>query len=166
MTRAYLRLDPGFFERKAIDQGYPLPAVSALVGCLCLGDSQPTRGTFRDEKVLRTLLGPAGRWVSFLLERGDLVRDGSRIVVDGWKEWQEGDLTVAERMVRLRNRKRNGAVTDGVTGRLAEAVATERYESGGGAQSRAPRMGHAKPGVHDGSDANCAVCAPLRAGAA
>jgi hypothetical protein len=142
MTRAYLRLDPNFFERKAIDQGYPLPVLAAFIGCLCLADSQPQRGVFRDEKVLRTLLGPAGRYLPQLIERGDLVRDGSRIRVDGWDIWQEGDVTVADRMARYRNKHRNSgrnSPSDG--GRLAEALAVQSV-SGGGAPSRAPSLSH------------------------
>ena len=164
MTRAYLRLDPNVFERKAIDQGYPLPLLAAFIGCLCLADSQPQRGVFRDERVLRTLLGPAGRYLPQLIERGDLIREGSRLRVDGWDIWQEGDVTVADRMARYRNKHRNAdrnSPSDG--GRLAEAIA-ERSISGDGAPLRAPSNGkpenglpsgnvmgwRPKPGLHDG----------------
>jgi hypothetical protein len=110
MARAYLRLDPAFYEKK-LEQGYPLAAIGALCGVLCLAELQPARGRFRDLAVLKALLGPsASRQVPFLVEHGDLIPEGSRIYVDGWDEWQEGDVTVKERMVRVRNRKagRNG----------------------------------------------------------
>ena len=105
MARAYLRLDPAFYEKK-LEQGYPLAAIGALAGVLCLAELQPARGRFRDLAVLKALLGPtAAKQVAFLKERGDLVDENGRIYVDGWDEWQEGDVTVKERMQRVRNRK-------------------------------------------------------------
>lgn len=126
MSRAYVRLDPAFFERKAIDQAYPPGAVAALVGCICLGEAQPTRGTFRDERLLRALLGPVGKWVKYLLDQGDLVhRNDGRLYIDGWEEWQEGDWQVKERVARIRNRKRANStpatVTSSVTDRPSGA---------------------------------------------
>lgn len=107
MARAYLRMDPAFYEKK-LEQGYPLAAIGALCGVLCLAELQPARGRFRDLAVLKALLGPAAaKQVAFLMERGDLVPEGGRIYVDGWDEWQEGDVTVKERMARVRNRKAN-----------------------------------------------------------
>ena len=107
MTRAYLRVDPGFYERKVIEDRYPLPAVAALIGCFCLGEMQPTRGRFRDVSVLRALLGPAAKWTAYLIEQGDLIVQGNGTVyIDGWDEWQEGDVTVKERMQRIRNRRK------------------------------------------------------------
>jgi len=145
MSRAYLRLDPGFYERKAIDQGYPLPAVAALIGVLCLADSQPQRGSFRDEKLLKVLLGPGARWVGLLIERGDLIQEGQRLRVDGWEIWQEGDLTVHDRMIRFRNKhnapnrnESNGADRNGASshagdahGRSAEALAGQSGSDSG-----------------------------------
>lgn len=106
MTRAYLRLDPGFYERK-LEQGYPIPAIAAYIGCLCLAEHQSQRGYFRDRSVLRALLGVAGaRWVAYLLEHGDLLElPGGRVYVDGWEEWQEGDVTVKDRMAMVRQRQ-------------------------------------------------------------
>ena len=114
MSRAYVRFDPAFFERKAIEQHYPLAAVAALAGCICLGESQTPRGHFRDERLLKALLGPAGRWVAYLIERGDLVRPkgNGQLYLDGWEEWQEGDWQVKERMARVRNRKRADSSVD------------------------------------------------------
>jgi hypothetical protein len=107
MTRAYIRVDPGFYERKVFEDRYPLPAVTALVGCLCLAEMQPVRGRFRDLSVLRALLGRGSRWTAYLIEQGDLiVQDGGSVYIDGWDEWQEGDVTVKERMERIRNRRR------------------------------------------------------------
>ena len=107
MTRHYLRIDPMLYERKVIRQGYTLPEFGAYVATLTLAESQPDRGRFRDERLLRALLGPGSRHVKTLMERGDLVSlpDG-RIYIDGWDEWQEGDVTVAERVARIRNRKK------------------------------------------------------------
>src|SRR6266566_4353632 len=110
MTRAYLRLDPNLPDHK---ESYPDGALASFVLTLCLADQQSPRGRFKSERLLRVLLGKRGRWVPFLLQKRDLIlqKDG-RIYVDGWDEWQEGDVTVPERMARLRARK---DVTNGVT---------------------------------------------------
>lgn len=196
-TRAYIRIDPGFYERKALDQKYPAGAVAALVGCLCLGESQPQRGRFRDRRVLAVLLGPQARWIPFLIEKGDLVERDElpRLYIDGWHEWQEGDVTVPERMARLRHRReqRTVGVTAPVTPDVTVPVTTPRSDggrrsgggggsggadkSGGGSPSNgAPRPGYANgperlPGEapvpkHEGQHEDCLVCEPIRAAAA
>lgn len=128
-VRAYIRTDPGLYERKALGilpdgtrvAAYPAAAFVAFMGCLGLAEEQPQRGRFKSERILRELLigadgsgRPYARQLPYLFERGDLVRlaDG-RVYVDGWDHWQEGDVTVAERMRRLRHRK--AGVTNGVT---------------------------------------------------
>ncbi len=114
MSRAYIRVDPGFYERKALRQGYPLGAVAALIGCLCVAETQPQRGRFRDRKVLRVLLGPGSRWIDFLIEHGDLseqVADSGKqgasheLYIEGWDEWQEGDVTPPARMAAIARRR-------------------------------------------------------------
>lgn len=164
--RAYFRADPYIYDRKVLGvdengalidswEPYSLQLFATFVGCLALADHQPQRGYFRSEGILRELLRggvPAGaaaaRLVPELIRRGDLiVKPGGRIYVDGWEEWQEGDLTVAERMRRYRARRshRNGVtpeVTPAVTaarrardarGRSAEAEAVSISGGGGGA---------------------------------
>jgi hypothetical protein len=112
MARAYLRLDPGFFEKKVLSQGYPAGAAIALIGVLCLAEHQPDRGRFRNERVLRALLDTYGRWIPYLKEHGDLVVESDgRLYPPGWSEWQEGDHTVAERVRRIRARARDTAPT-------------------------------------------------------
>jgi hypothetical protein len=108
VTRAYIRLDPAFDERK---DHYPDGAYRALVACLCMAESQVARGRFRNLDYLKRLLGKRGRWVGYLMDNGDLVAlEDGRVYVDGWDEWQEGDVTVGERMQRLRKRRqRNGS---------------------------------------------------------
>ena len=56
----------------------------------------------------------AASYVNFYIANEVVVAlaDGS-LYVDGWNEWQEGDVTVKERMARLRNRHRNNGVTEG-----------------------------------------------------
>lgn len=74
---------------------------------------QTTPGRFRSLKALSGSMPAAyAKLVPFLIDQGDLVElsDGS-VYIDGWDEWQEGDITVRERMARLRNRRRNGGVT-------------------------------------------------------
>jgi hypothetical protein len=114
-TRAYLRLSPRAFHEKVVVDRYPPGAFAAFLAVLCLAEEQPERGRFRSEKLLRLLLDePAegvhvgwGKWLRHLVDHGDLVRQkGGVLYVAGWDEWQEGDVTVTERMNRLRSRKR------------------------------------------------------------
>ena len=115
MARAYLRLDPDFFDRKAIDQKYPPGAVAALIGALCHAEHQPKRGRFRDVRVLKALLGPLAKWIPFLIEHRDLVSKKGELYVDGWDEWQEGDWKVGERVKRIRSRQKATSDTPDVT---------------------------------------------------
>jgi hypothetical protein len=92
LPRAYLRIDPN------VDQVYP-ELRNTFVGLLCSGHRQPHRGRYRDRRLVEALHSKP--FVRRCYERG-------------WDEWQEGDLTVADRMRRMRDRrrqKRNG-VTD------------------------------------------------------
>ena len=102
LPRAYLRIDPN------LDHTHPDPGL--YVRLLCAAARQPDRGRFKDRVLLDRALGKAG--ARKLIDRGDVVTlpDG-RAYVDGWDEWQEGDLTVADRRRRMRERrksKRNG----------------------------------------------------------
>lgn len=107
MARAYLRFDPRLFEKKVVEQGYPLPLFAAFVGTICEAEHQPVRGSFRNDRVLRALLGPAARFVPELIARGDLVsHQGGSLTVDGWEQWQEGDMPVPTRLAAIRNRAR------------------------------------------------------------
>lgn len=139
MSRAYLRCDPAMFERKVIQQGYPPLTYAAFSAILCLADSQPVRGRFRDERLMRALLGPLSRQAGALLERGDVIPatdhrecgncpsgHGSpgQLYVDGWDEWQEGDWQVKERMARVRGKKRNkGDGSDRIPDRIPTVLA-------------------------------------------
>jgi hypothetical protein len=121
VSRAYLRVAPEMFERK-LEQGYTPAQIGAFIAVLCLADSQPRRGWFRDETVLRALLTPPfARYLPFLMQQKDLVRHGKSLYVDGWTEWQDGDFTVAERMKRLRERQKS---TEDVT-TITPPVVTE-----------------------------------------
>jgi hypothetical protein len=111
--RAYHRVDPLMDERK----GHYTPAQFAtFLKVQLVAGRQTTRGRFRSLAALKTMLPSAyARHVDFLVAEGDLdiQKDGS-IYVDGWDEWQEGDVTVGERMRRMRDRrkrKRDGRVT-------------------------------------------------------
>ena len=66
MSRAYLRLDPGFDEHK---ESYPDGPYAALICVLCLAESQPFRGRFRSVKYLRALMGKRGRHLAYLIKR-------------------------------------------------------------------------------------------------
>ncbi len=128
MPRAYLRLDPGFYERKVIDQGYPAGAALALIGALCHAEYQPTRGRFRSPAILKTLLGPHAKWVQYLIDHKDLVVKKGQVYIDGWDEWQEGDWKVRERVQRIRARRSVTVdVTPGVT--VGVTVGTVTHET-------------------------------------
>lgn len=100
------------------EEPYPLAAIGALVGVWCQAESQPVRGRFASERLLRTLLeGPdrnptgraAARLLPYLIERGALIRkSGGVLYVNGWDEMQEGeanDSTVRTRKYRERIRQ-------------------------------------------------------------
>lgn len=108
--KAYLRIDPLLDERKS---HYTPAQLGAFVKVLALASRQKERGRFRSIKGLLGALPAAyGRYVSFLMDQGDLVeRADGTLYFDGYDEWQEGDLTVGERMARLRNKHRNGGVS-------------------------------------------------------
>jgi hypothetical protein len=114
LPRAYLRMSPN------LDQ-HPDPLGMVLL--LCAAARQPTRGLFKDRRVLERVVGR--KRVKEMLERRDVVEVSAGYYVEGWEEWQEGDMTVAERMRRMRARKRhpvtpqpsprrNGVTTDAV----------------------------------------------------
>lgn len=107
--RAYHRVDPLMDERKS---HYTPAQFGAFLKVQLLAGRQTHRGRFRSQRALEGALPAAyAKHVPFLIEQRDLVvlEDGA-LYLDGWDEWQEGDVTVKERMARLRNRHRNGAV--------------------------------------------------------
>jgi hypothetical protein len=101
-------------ERK----GHYTPAqLGAFLKVQLVAGRQTSRGRFRSIAAIRAILPAAyARHIDFLVAEGDLdvLTDGS-VYVDGWDQWQEGDLTVKDRMAALRNRRRNGTVTSTVT---------------------------------------------------
>lgn len=159
--RAYLRLDPNLADMKA---HYPDGAFRAFVEVLCFAEQQPTRGVFRNRKLLAVLLDKRARWIPFLVERGDLLTmTTGHLIVEGWQEWQEGDWKVSERMSRVRNRERPTPAT--VTTATVATDTTDTPDtvttpsSGGGkrssgkqiAEAGAPRPTGKKPHVvYDG----------------
>jgi len=106
LPKAYLRIDPN------LDQTHPDPG--AMVCLLCAAARQPVRGRFKSRELLERVLG--ADLAAKLVAWGDVkeAEDGSWHV-DGWGIWQEGDLTVSERMRRYRSRVRNNGVTPTVT---------------------------------------------------
>lgn len=130
MPRAYLRLDPGFDDRK---YAYPDGPYAALIATFCLAELQTQRGRFRSFDYLTRLLGKRGRHAKYLLENGDLVElpDG-RVYVEGWDEWQEGDWKVTERVARIRDRqKAERDVTPDVTVPVTVDVTPDRLSGSG-----------------------------------
>lgn len=109
LPKAYLRMDPNI-DQHADCEG--------MVMLMCAANRQPIRGRFQPEFVVR-LLGKR-RAQQFMTarpgkRRPDLAQlDDGTLYLDGWEEWQEGDLTVGERVRRLRA-KRYSTVTAPVT---------------------------------------------------
>jgi hypothetical protein len=106
MPRAYLRIDPN------IDQ--TVGDLEGFVRLLCSAARQPERGRFRDRAILDRSVGRVR--VGRMIERGDVsVLEDGRLYVQGWDEWQEGDLTVGERMKRMRARRKSAKTVSHVT---------------------------------------------------
>lgn len=119
LPRAYLRMDPN------LDQ-HPDP--DGMMRLMCAAARQPIRGHFKFRSTIVDILGEPR--VRAMIRRDDIVKtaDGGWYL-DGWDEWQEGDLTVAERMRRMRarrtaqrnavtkrpSRRRSGVTTDAVS---------------------------------------------------
>jgi hypothetical protein len=99
LPKAYLRIDPN------LDATHPAPG--DMVALLCAANRQPRRGVFKSEAIAKAALGP--RLFARSVDRGDLRANGVGYFVDGWEEWQEGDINVGERMRRLRDRRRSDA---------------------------------------------------------
>jgi hypothetical protein len=142
--RAYLRLDPQFADMKS---SYPDGAFRAYVEVLCWAEQQHPRGVFRSRKLLAVLLEKRARWITYLLENGDLTEVATgQLVVDGWTEWQEGDWKVHERIARIRNRKRRDRTDPTVTPNTPATVTDDTVSTvdtplsgGGGVPSGKPK---------------------------
>lgn len=138
--KAYLRMSPN------LDQ-HPDPL--AMLRAMCAANRQPQRGRFREPVVLERAVGRKA--YRGMVERGDVVpaEPGLGIYLEGWDHWQEGDLTVAERMRRLRSRKRDGSVTlpasprrNGVTTTALDVVDDGASQASGVDDSPPPRRKH------------------------
>lgn len=118
--RAYHRTDPLMDDRKS---HYSPAQLGAFLKVQLIAGRQTRRGRFRSLAALKAMLPSAyARHIEFLMDEGDIIpatrhdpcaqcppgpSPRGELYVDGWDEWQEGDLTVGERMKRLRDRKRN-----------------------------------------------------------
>jgi len=115
LPKAYLRIDPD------IDHKHP-DHLDEFIRLLCAGNRQVPRGRFKSRALLGQLFGRAT--VDRFFQRGDVAPEDDHLVILGWDFWQEGDLTVAERMRRYRASKgvtdRNGTVTEDVTEDVTE----------------------------------------------
>lgn len=155
--RAYHRVDPLMDERKG---HYSPGQFGAYLKVQLLAGRQTRRGRFRSIAGLKALLPTAYvRHVDFLLAEGDLdvAKDGA-VYLDGWDQWQEGDLTVRDRMAALRNRRRNNGVTGTVTPTVTQPSPTATRSSVGvgvsstDSQDREPEDPRAAGAPADGND--------------
>jgi hypothetical protein len=97
LPKAYLRVDPD------IDQKHP-DNLADFMRLVCSANRQRPRGRFASRITLEAIFNKT--IVARFYDRGD-VRDteDGRVYVLGWDEWQEGDMTVAERVRRTRQKK-------------------------------------------------------------
>lgn len=114
LPKAYLRLDPN------IDQTHP-DNLAEFIRLLCAANRQPHRGIFRSRAVLEAALGRPV--VRRFYARGDVRESAGRVSVVGWDMWQEGDMTVADRARRYRDKHRDDGVTEAVTEPLSTSEA-------------------------------------------
>lgn len=101
LPKAYLRIDPN------LDMTHPDPG--EFVKLLCAAARQPKRGRFKSWALFVAAVGK--REAKNHAERGDVCADGIAWIVDGWDIWQEGDMTVGERVRRFRDKHRVTPVT-------------------------------------------------------
>lgn len=104
--RIYQRLDPGAFRRLGFQRHYTPAQFGAYIACLNEAEYQPERGRFRDMDLLKAALTrPYAAHLPFLIQDGQLrVEPDGSVLVDGWDDYQEGDMTGAERQARWRAR--------------------------------------------------------------
>lgn len=120
--KAYLRFDPLKDERLA---HYTDGQYRAYDLVLFKAGRQDPRGRFSSEAQVRALLGRHARHLPFLFSEGAILAlDDGAVYVAGWDEWQEGDLTVRDRMAALRSRKRNAAVTQPLPDAIRSSVSS------------------------------------------
>lgn len=135
MPRAYLRIDPN------IDQ--TMPDLEAFIRLMCAAARQPERGRFKDRRLLERAIGRAKAVKA--IARGDVVTlEDGRLYVEGWDEWQEGDITVGERMRRMRARRSRNKVTP-PTSPARNDVTTDAVAKGGTSSSSASGDGDSPP---------------------
>lgn len=97
---------------------YPDGPIVALVFAFCKAAEQAEPGTFDSLPVLRAILDATGnkrgRWVPFLVEKGDVVvlPDG-RATLPNWRTFQE-EGTSTERVRKHRANKRDGVTGNGL----------------------------------------------------
>jgi hypothetical protein len=95
LPKAYLRLDPDI-DQKHPDNGWE------YIRLLCASNRQRPRGIFTGRATLEAIFGKAA--VKRFYDRADVFdREDGRAETAGWDAWQEGDLTVAERVRRTRS---------------------------------------------------------------
>ena len=106
LPKAWLRLDPDI-DQKHPDNGWN------FIRLLCAANRQRPRGVFANRRTIELSLGKHA--CTLFYARGDVVdRDDGKVEMVGWASWQEGDLTVAERVSRVRNGSKNVTPVDGL----------------------------------------------------
>jgi hypothetical protein len=111
--KAYLRIDPN------IDQN---PDMALIVRVMCAANRQLPRGGWKTWAHVVTALGAKAARLA-LIGKHVVEEAGGRWVVPHWDTWQEGDVTVGERMRRLRERRKgDDSVTPDVTVDVTDEV--------------------------------------------
>lgn len=142
LPKAYLRIDPN------IDQHPDMPL---LIKLICAANRQTPRGCFKTWGHVVTALG--AKRAQSAKDRRHILPNGDAWDVQDWSHWQEGDLTVGERMRALRERYKTvtPTVTPAVTPTVTPPVtvtATPSEASGVKASGtdNPPTLPHAREG--------------------
>lgn len=144
LPKAYLRLDPRIYRTRTRAE------LGDYVALLCEAATQSPRGYFKAREPLDEFFGK--RLVDRFIARRDLVQlENGSFYVDGWNEWQEGDLTVGERQRRIRSRKviavtsalheRDGGVTEPLQKRSSTPAALCNNNGNGSNESNSAVIG-------------------------
>lgn len=73
----------------------------AWIATLCAGKFCESPGRWESEAQWREAMGKRSRWMDEFIRVGLMVKEGDRICVKNWEEWQT-DPTVTERVKRHR----------------------------------------------------------------
>lgn len=125
-----------------LGKGYSLAHVGAFAMLLCQAEQQTPRGHFKTRAMLTAALdcltpqhgqrARVSKYLPFLIHDGAVIEEaGGSWYVPGWDEWQEGDVTVRERVHRIRGRNGGDRYTGNGADRNSSVTREHRWAVGG-----------------------------------